>query len=251
MTTAAPASALARRRVRTTARLAWSSSDVGSSARSTGLASARPRATATRCCWPPLSSSTRWPWISPRPTASSASAARAAAAPGSTARASSGIRTFSWALSTAARPLPCGTTATPAEDADRRPSIASAPDRDPAGIGQHDSCHRRQQRRLAGARVTEDRDDLTGPHLQVDTGQSRHGPEAHDHSLHVHCTFRHRRPPPRARAPSDRPPRARGATSRVGAPPARAAEGAPSRRPRRPRTPHRPGPRRRPGRHGS
>ena len=34
-----------------------------------GLARASPRATATRCCWPPESSSTRWPCTSARPTA--------------------------------------------------------------------------------------------------------------------------------------------------------------------------------------
>src|SRR5690348_5028229 len=54
MTTRAPRAASARSSATTRARLAASSSLVGSSTRTTAARRARARASATRCCWAPL-----------------------------------------------------------------------------------------------------------------------------------------------------------------------------------------------------
>ena len=111
--------------VSTTSRLRPSRSLVGSSASSTEARAASARATATRCCCPPESSSTRCPAHSSSPTTSSASRARVSASAGATPPSSSGTTMFSYAVSTAARPLPWGTSTIPRAAASGRPPTAA------------------------------------------------------------------------------------------------------------------------------
>ena len=127
MTTTAPARASARSASTTRCRFVASRSLVGSSASTTAGAAASVRASATRCCWPPDSSSTRWLPESSRPSSASAARVRSRAWVAGTPAASSGISTFSSAVRNDGSPLPCGVSAMPRPAASIRSSTGVPP----------------------------------------------------------------------------------------------------------------------------
>ena len=163
-----PAVGLDAQQLQDASRFVWSSSEVGSSARRTGARAARPRATATRCCCPPDSSSTRWSPDSASPTSARAAEVRAATSDGAAPVASNGQGDVLGRGEHAGQAVALRDERDPR--ADGRPAVGDA------GVSRRDVArHRRdgpgdcpEQRRLSRTGRTREREEGAGRDDEVD-----------------------------------------------------------------------------------